>query len=84
MDPDDVAGALAALGHPVCLRLPQAVLRGRRGASELGGVEGLKISGPLYHHLRERPPGSSDQPGGAITRCPRLASCLCSQPWPRR
>lgn len=51
--PDGPAGALAALGHPVRLRLLQAVLRGQRGASELGGVEGLGTSGQLYHHLRE-------------------------------
>ncbi len=53
MGPDDAASALAALGHPVRLHLLQAVLRGRRGASELGGEEGLGTSGQLYHHLRE-------------------------------
>lgn len=53
MEVEDVAGALAALGHPLRLRLLQAVLRGQRGTTELGGLEGLGTSGQLYHHLRE-------------------------------
>lgn len=50
---DRAASALAALGHPVRLRLLQAVVQGRTAATELGSMEGLGTSGQLYHHLRE-------------------------------
>lgn len=53
MDVDDIASALAALGHPIRLRLLQAVLRGLQSATELGTLAGLGTSGQLYHHLRE-------------------------------
>ena len=53
MDLEEAAAALAGLGHPVRLRLLQAVLRGQRGATDRGAVEGLATSGQLYHHLRE-------------------------------
>lgn len=53
MEVDDTASALASLGHPVRLRILQAVLRGLQSATELGALEGLGTSGQLYHHLRE-------------------------------
>ena len=53
MDVEDVASTLAALGHPMRLRLLQAVLSGQTGATALGSMEGLGTSGQLYHHLRE-------------------------------
>ena len=53
MEVEDAAAPLAALGHPMRLRLLQAVLRGRRASTELGELEGLGTSGQLYHHLRE-------------------------------
>jgi DNA-binding HxlR family transcriptional regulator len=53
MELDDVASALAALGHPVRLLVLQAVLRGLHSATELGTLPGLGTSGQLYHHLRE-------------------------------
>lgn len=53
LDLGDEAGTLAALGHPVRLRLLRAVMRGQRSTAELGALDGLGTSGQLYHHLRE-------------------------------
>jgi hypothetical protein len=50
---DGVADRLAALGHPVRLRLLQQVLRGTGTARELTAVEGIGTSGQVYHHLRQ-------------------------------
>ncbi|GAA4993279.1 helix-turn-helix domain-containing protein [Kineococcus glutinatus] len=47
----DAAPALAALAHPVRLRLLGKVLAGRRTAAEL--ADGLGTTGQLYHHLRQ-------------------------------
>ena len=49
---DRMAGALAALGHPVRLQLLRQVLRGRTTARGLAEVEGMGTSGQVYHHLR--------------------------------
>ena len=53
MEVDAAASTLAALGHPVRLRILQAVLHGQTSATELGSMDGLGTSGQLYHHLRE-------------------------------
>lgn len=50
---DGVADRLAALGHPVRLRLLQQVLHGTSTARELTEVEGIGTSGQVYHHLRQ-------------------------------
>ncbi|MGW5847993.1 ArsR/SmtB family transcription factor [Streptomyces sp. NPDC055254] len=47
-----VADSLAALGHPVRLRLLREILAGRRTAAELTGLDGVGTSGQVYHHLR--------------------------------
>ncbi|GIE62194.1 hypothetical protein BJY16_008785 [Actinoplanes octamycinicus] len=47
------APALAALGHPVRLRLLRKILGGTRGAAELGEDPELGTTGQLYHHLRQ-------------------------------
>lgn len=49
----DLAGAVAALGHPVRLELLRALLRGSQGVRELSDLPGMGTSGQLYHHLRE-------------------------------
>ncbi|WP_380046049.1 ArsR/SmtB family transcription factor [Kribbella deserti] len=46
------ASALAALAHPIRLKLLQEILRGRTSVTALGEVEGLGTSGQIYHHLR--------------------------------
>ena len=46
------AARLAALGHPVRLRLLLAVLRGATGTAELAEVPGIGTSGRIYHHIR--------------------------------
>ena len=48
-----LAPCIAALGHPVRLRLLQAVLSGTRQASALAAAAGVGTTGQLYHHLRE-------------------------------
>ncbi|WP_298746403.1 helix-turn-helix transcriptional regulator [uncultured Serinicoccus sp.] len=50
---DGVAERLAALGHPVRLRLLRHVLHGRSTARELTEVEGIGTRGQVYHHLRQ-------------------------------
>lgn len=52
-DWDQPADALGALGHPLRLRLIQAVLNGASTTAELGETEGLGTTGQLYHHLRQ-------------------------------
>ncbi|WP_329120360.1 helix-turn-helix domain-containing protein [Streptomyces sp. NBC_01465] len=47
------ADSLAALGHPVRLRLLREILRGRRTAAELADLDGIGTTGQIYHHLRQ-------------------------------
>lgn len=49
---ETAAGRLAALGHPVRLRLLIAVLGGHASPSDLGGLDGMGTSGQVYHHIR--------------------------------
>lgn len=50
----DLAPRIAALGHPVRLRILQLVLRGAATtAAELARTEGLGTTGQVYHHLRQ-------------------------------
>lgn len=49
---DASSGPLAALGHPVRLRLLQLVLTGTRTTAELGKDPDLGTTGQLHHHLR--------------------------------
>ena len=44
---------LAALGHPVRLRLLRRVLGGARSTAELADDGELGTTGQLYHHLRQ-------------------------------
>ncbi|SHN74811.1 Helix-turn-helix domain-containing protein [Cryptosporangium aurantiacum] len=46
------ADRLAALGHPVRLRLLHRILGGVRTTAELAADEELGTTGQLYHHLR--------------------------------
>jgi DNA-binding HxlR family transcriptional regulator len=50
---DTAASVLAALGHPVRLRIIRHLLRGARSSQELLEIEGIGTTGRLYHHLRE-------------------------------
>ncbi|MFJ7187592.1 ArsR/SmtB family transcription factor [Streptomyces bacillaris] len=56
-DPSDggsaAADALAALGHPVRLRLLREILGGRRTAAELAALDAVGTTGQIYHHLRQ-------------------------------
>lgn len=45
--------ALAALGHPLRLRLLQQVLTGVNTVHELTQTDGVGTSGQVYHHLRQ-------------------------------
>jgi DNA-binding transcriptional ArsR family regulator len=50
----DLSPRIAALGHPVRLRILQLVLRGTATtAAELARTEGLGTTGQVYHHLRQ-------------------------------
>jgi hypothetical protein len=50
----ELAPRIAALGHPVRLRILQLVLRGTATtAAELAGTEGIGTTGQVYHHLRQ-------------------------------
>jgi hypothetical protein len=51
-DWSDLSGALAALGHPVRLRLLHRVLTGVTASAELAADDTLGTTGQLYHHLR--------------------------------
>ncbi|MGK5695142.1 ArsR/SmtB family transcription factor [Streptomyces sp. URMC 128] len=48
-----VAESLAALGHPVRLRLLREILGGRRTAAELTELDEVGTTGQIYHHLRQ-------------------------------
>jgi len=52
-DWDQAANPLAALGHPIRLKLLREILNGAGTAAEIGATEGVGTSGQLYHHLRE-------------------------------
>ncbi|MFF4526809.1 ArsR/SmtB family transcription factor [Streptomyces bluensis] len=47
------AEPLAALGHPVRLRLLREILGGRRTAAELAELDGVGTTGQIYHHVRQ-------------------------------
>lgn len=47
------ADVLAALGHPVRMRLLQRVLGGMTTVAELVDTDGVGTSGQVYHHLRQ-------------------------------
>ncbi|MBO3103460.1 ArsR/SmtB family transcription factor [Cellulomonas fengjieae] len=49
----DYADVLAALGHPVRLRLLGRVLAGASTAHDLMDTEGVGTTGQVYHHLRQ-------------------------------
>jgi len=51
-DWEPAAGVLAALSHPVRLRLLQRVLNGTATTAELAEDETLGTTGQLHHHLR--------------------------------
>ncbi|MET9593241.1 helix-turn-helix domain-containing protein [Streptomyces sp. NPDC006516] len=51
-DWSEAAEPLAALGHPVRLRLLREILGGRRTAAELAELEETGTTGQIYHHLR--------------------------------
>ncbi|MFI8004099.1 helix-turn-helix domain-containing protein [Streptomyces sp. NBC_00178] len=48
----EAAEPLAALGHPVRLRLLREILAGRRTAAELAALDQTGTTGQVYHHLR--------------------------------
>ena len=52
-DWSELVGGLAALAHPVRLRLLHRVLTGTRTVAELSDDEELGTTGQLYHHLRQ-------------------------------
>ncbi|MET8056939.1 ArsR/SmtB family transcription factor [Streptomyces microflavus] len=52
-DWSETADTLGALGHPVRLRLIQALAGGRSAVAELVELEGLGTTGQIYHHLRQ-------------------------------
>ncbi|MGW0506905.1 ArsR/SmtB family transcription factor [Micromonospora sp. NPDC003241] len=49
----ELPGILAALGHPVRLRLLREILTGRQSTAELADIEELGTTGQLHHHLRQ-------------------------------
>ncbi|MEE6280828.1 ArsR/SmtB family transcription factor [Georgenia sunbinii] len=49
----DAVEVLAALGHPVRLRLLHRVLSGAATVNELMATDGVGTSGQVYHHLRQ-------------------------------
>uniref|UniRef100_A0AAU2VR19 Helix-turn-helix domain-containing protein n=1 Tax=Streptomyces sp. NBC_00008 TaxID=2903610 RepID=A0AAU2VR19_9ACTN len=52
-DWSEAAESLAALGHPVRLRLLREILGGRRTAAELAALDETGTTGQIYHHLRQ-------------------------------
>ncbi|MFJ8866085.1 ArsR/SmtB family transcription factor [Streptomyces sp. NPDC102473] len=48
----EAAEPLAALGHPIRLRLLREILGGRRTAAELAELDDTGTTGQIYHHLR--------------------------------
>lgn len=51
-DWQSVDRVLAALGHPVRLRLLHAILHGKTTKNDLEHLDGLGTTGQLYHHLK--------------------------------
>jgi len=49
----ELSKVIAALAHPVRLRLLQLILTGTQSAADLQSVDELGTSGQLYHHLRQ-------------------------------
>lgn len=49
----ELAPRLAALGHPVRLRLAQLLIKGMSAVADLAAQPGMGTTGQLYHHLRE-------------------------------
>lgn len=49
----ELSKALAALAHPVRLRLLQLILTGTKSSADLQAADELGTSGQLYHHLRQ-------------------------------
>lgn len=49
---DPRTSVLAALGHPVRVRIVRSLLRGPRSTAELSEAAELASTGQLYHHLR--------------------------------
>jgi DNA-binding transcriptional ArsR family regulator len=52
-DWERAADLLAALGHPVRIRLVREVLRAPSTARDLATLDGVGTSGQIYHHLRQ-------------------------------
>ncbi|SCG76003.1 ArsR/SmtB family transcription factor [Micromonospora coxensis] len=52
-DWSEVAASLAALAHPVRLRLLREILGGREATAALAELDGLGTTGQLHHHLRQ-------------------------------
>lgn len=52
-DWSELAPRLAALGHPIRLKLLQCLLQGISAVAKLATQPGMGTSGQLYHHLRE-------------------------------
>jgi helix-turn-helix protein len=47
------AATLAALGHPVRLRLLREIVHGRTTVKDLAELDDIGTSGQIYHHLRQ-------------------------------
>ena len=47
------SSALAALGHPVRLRLVQAIATGTVAVADLAALEGVGTTGQVYHHVNQ-------------------------------
>jgi len=52
LDDEPRTAVLAALGHPVRVRIVRGLLHGPRGTTELTEVAELASTGQLYHHLK--------------------------------
>ncbi|BBG01247.1 MULTISPECIES: ArsR/SmtB family transcription factor [Pseudonocardia] len=52
LDDEPRTAVLAALGHPVRVRIVRGLLHGPRGTAELTEVAELASTGQLYHHLK--------------------------------
>jgi hypothetical protein len=49
----ELSKALAALAHPVRLRLLQLILTGTKSSADLQAADEFGTTGQLYHHLRQ-------------------------------
>jgi hypothetical protein len=49
----ELSKTIAALAHPVRLRLLQLIMTGTRSAADLQAADELGTSGQVYHHLRQ-------------------------------